>query len=824
MSSKKKSGGNIATSAPVNTDTRTAAPAEQATQAPDFIDKLGKAGPMAVLGLLALMAFWVYRHYLVGDNLFFFKDIGSDTWNYNYPTNLATTLSMKEHGWPTWSFARGMGQSFYPFFLRDPFDIILYLGGPDNVASLTAWKEYLKVVLGGFLFFRYLKTVGLTGIASTAGAMLFSFCGFMILGGTWLLFSFEAFNLALLLLAFEQFLVRGKWLLFPVAIFFIGISQPFNLFVYGLFLAAYAVLRMYQVGGYDVKKGAIVFLQMAGLGVLGIMLSGFTFIENIVQLLESPRGSGTTSYAATLSAVPMFQLVDQYQFGTAIMRFFSSDMLGSGTAFKGWMNTLEAPLFYCGIPCLLLMPQVFPTLKGRVRIAFIAFIAIWMLPVFFPYFRYAFWLFSGDYYRGYSMIVAAVFMYYSLVALDVILRERRVNLPILAISAVLMLLLLNYPFFPEGEFINSPIYTFASFILIVYAVLLFLMGRAKSPAYLPYIFLGAMAFELVYFSSTSVNEREPVTKEELTQKGGYNDGTKAALAAATAGDKSFYRVDKAFASSPAMHYSLNDALAQGFRGTSGYNPFNQLYYIRYLQLMGISDKKSEHESRWARGTAGRPILESQNRVKYFLDRGFNMPIWRVIADSIGIYDGISVFRNKLLLPFGYCYSKYIKESVFDQLSVSQKDFVSLQACVVADDNVASVKGMEEFRLSDTIQPQAFNLDVYAQKVAELGKESMTGEQINDTHVSGKVTTTAPRMLYLSMPYDGGWTLKVDGKATDKQIVFAGMTGVSLPAGTHTIELNYGIRYLNTGWMMTIAGLVACAGLWVFTRRKPQTAL
>lgn len=824
MSSKKKNGNNSVATTPAHTETRTAAPAEKVQHIPDYIDQMGKKGALVVLGVLALMAFWVYRQYLVGEYVYFFKDIGSDTWNYTYPIGYATAKAIKLQGWPSWSFLRGMGQSFYPFFLRDPFDAIIYMFGPSHIATLAIWKEYMKLILSGLIFFRYLKTVGLSGIASTAGAMLFSFCGFMITGGTWMLFSFEAFNLALLLLAFEQFLLQKKWLLFPVAIFLMGISQPFNLFVYGLFLAGYAVLRMYQVGGYDVKKGAIVFLQMAGLGVLGVMLSGFAFIENIVQLLESPRGSGTTSYASTLSSVPMFQPVDQFQLGTAVMRFFSSDMLGAGNAFKGWMNTLEAPLFYCGIPCLLLMPQVFPTLKGRVRIAFIAFIAIWMLPIFFPYFRYAFWLFSGDYYRGYSVIVAAVFLYYSVQALDVILRQRKVNLPILAISAILMLLLLNYPFFPEGEFINSPIHTFASFILIVYAVLLFLMGRATSAAYLPYVFLGAMAFELVYFSSVSVNDREPVTKEELTQNVGYNDGTRAALAAATAGDKSFYRVDKAYASSPAMHYSLNDALAQDFRGTSGYNPFNQLYYIRYLQLMGISDKKSEHESRWARGTAGRPILESQNRVKYFLDRGFNMPIWRVIADSLGTYEGITVFRNKLLLPFGYCYSKYIKESIFDNLSVTQKDFVSLQACVVADDNIDAVKGMEEFRLSDTIQPMAFNLDVYAQKIAELGRESMTDEQVTDTRIAGKITTAAPRIMYLSVPYDGGWTLMVDGKETDKQIVFAGMTGVSLPAGSHTIELNYHIRYLNTGWMMTIAGLVACAGLWVFTRRKPQTAL
>ncbi|GAA4462320.1 hypothetical protein GCM10023093_08680 [Nemorincola caseinilytica] len=786
------------------------------TPVADLFDTLGKKAAFVALGLLAVIAFIVYRHYLSLEHVFFFKDIGSDTYNYTYPTIYSVAA---QNGIPSWSFNRAMGQSMYPFSLRDPFEIFMYLAGAKNLIYATIFKEFAKVVLGGWVFYYYLRTVGFTAYTCIIGSICFAFCGFMVMGGTWALFSFEAFNLALLLLAFEQLLSKGKWLLFPIAIFLLAISQPFNLFVYGLFLAGYAILRMYQLGTYTFRSGTVLFVQMIGFGAIGMLLGGFMLLENIVQLLESPRGSGNTSYASALSSVPMFQAVDKFQLGTAVMRLFCTDLLGAAGSYKGWQNTLEAPLFYCGLPCLLLMPQVFPLLEKKKRLFFVVFLLIWLIPVFFPYFRYSFWLFTGDYYRAYSIVVAGFFMYYALVALDLIIRHQRVSLLTLGITLGVLFLLLNYPYFPEGEFINSALLTFVCFMLLVYGALLFFIGRQGSPVYLRYVLLAALAFEVIYFSSISVNDRDPVTAEELTQKKGYNDHTIDALDAINKVDHSFYRVDKAYGSSPAIHYSLNDGMAQNYHGTSGYNPFNQLYYIRYLQLMGVSDKNNEQDSRWARGLAGRPILESQNRVRYMMDKGFAMPIWRVTADSIGTFGDVRLFRSKYLLPFGYAYSRYIKESAFNTLSTTQKDFVSLRACVVADDKVASVQGMQEFRLADTIPAMAFNLDIYKQYVDELGHDSMADAKVEDTRITGKVTVGAAKMLYLTVPYDEGWHLSVDGKPREKDIVFAGMTGVSLAPGTHTIEMTYSLRYLGKGTLLTILGLVAYAALWFIMRRR-----
>jgi uncharacterized membrane protein YfhO len=808
-------------SIPVNTNNKN--PEVTANPAKDFFNTLGNKAPLFVLAIILLICFVVFKDYMLFEKAYYFKDMGSDSENYSYPNLYNTANYIALHGIPKWSFNFGMGQNIFPFFLRDPFDIFLYIGGKDHIFYATIYKEVTKILLGGLVFYYYLKMLKVSDYATIIGSLFYAFCGFTILGSGWQIFTFEAFNMALLLLSFEKLFTQKKWYLFPVSIFLIGISQPFNFYVYGFFLAAYALLRHFQTHAFTAKKVAATFLQMIGLGIIGILMSAPLMIEIIYQILESPRGSGTNSYASVLSSTPLFSISDPLQLGTSVMRFFSSDLLGSGTGFKGWTNYLEAPLFYCGLPCLLLMPQVFQFLEKKTKLIFIIFISIWILPIIFPYFRRAFWLFTGDYYRSYSFFVAFFFIYYSLMALDQITRKHKINLIVLIVTVVVLFGLLNYPFFEDKEIINPVIFVFVSIMLVVYGALLFFLGKEGSPGYLKYIFFAAIVCELAFLSRFTVNDRDAVTAEELSTRADYNDYTIDALKYLKQIDGSFYRIDKTYASSPAMHFSLNDGMAQNYHGTSGYSPFNQQYYIYYLQLMGISNKNVEIESRWALGLSSRPILESENRVKYILAKTTINPLWTIVCDQIATFGDVKVYRNKYVLPVGYTYSRFMKESAFENLSILQKDLTSLKTFVLKDADVGKAAGLSEFTLTDTTSAAAFNANVYRQCVNDLSNDTLVVTKFDETLLTGAIDAREQKMMYLSIPYDAGWTLKVDGQKTDKIILDAGMTGVMLSKGHHTIEMKYDLRFFKTGLLLFLLGLLLYGGLWYYLKQKKASA-
>jgi uncharacterized membrane protein YfhO len=391
--------------------------------------------------------------------------------------------------------------------------------------------------------------------------------------------------------------------------------------------------------------------------------------------------------------------------------------------------------------------------------------------------------------------------------------------------------LLCYPFFididtlkyPDSTPLNFPVFMFAVVVLLVYGTLLYFITNPKYTVYLKYAFCLVLMTELVYFSSTTMNSMEASETSEFQPKTGYNDYTFDALDYIKKTDRSFFRLDKSYFSSPAKYISHNDGMIQGYRSTRSYSPFNQLHYILYLQLMGILKEDVENESRWVMGLNTRPVLGAENQVKYYLAKTNVNPFWKIICEQLPPFGNVTAFRSNYVLPFGYTYDHYISEATFSGLSVVQKDFVSLRACVLDDYEMGKPHGLKPFLLRDTMPAASYSPVLFKQWGDELGREALGISHFNETSLTGSIDVSEDKIVYLSVPYDDGWELKVDGQPQEKAIVAAGMTGVLLKKGKHTIEMDYDLRYFTIGVMLSVAGLLAYAALWFYARAKKNRA-
>ena len=777
--------------------------------------------------LIAIVAFFVFKDFLLFNKVFQYKDIGSDTMNGLYPPIRHTADYIHRFGIPSWSFNYGMGQNIFPFFLHDPFDLILYIIGKNSIPWGFGYLEFLKVVSGGIIFFFYLRTIGMKGLTCITGALLFSFSGFMILGGGWFLFSYEAVNTALLLLAFERLYRYNSWFLFPFAVAGIVISQPFNLYLYGLFLAVYAAVRFLEdAKAFDWKKFLGMYGKLILFGLFGLALSSVFLFENVLQLIESPRGSGGNSYFEKLSSAPLFATGSLEHNITAIFRLFASDLLGTGSNFKGWNNYLEAPIFYSGLLSILLFPQVFPFLSKKNKIVYAAFFFIWVLPVVFPYFRYAFWLFTGDYYRGFSFFVSLTFIFLTVRALNHIDTTMKINFPILIVTVIVLFSVLSYPYYKNLRLspVDPTVMGFVKIMLFVYALLVIGLSHTKIKPYAVLFLLVALCAELGYLSGLTVNRRSIVTANELSKKIGYNDYTVEAVAFLKKRDNSFYRVDKNYFSSTAMHGSLNDGLAQDYYGTSAYHSFNQKYYILFLQSVNVVNKENENESRWANGLKNRPALESLGSVKYFLTVDENSSMRYVLSmgfDSIGHFGDVTVSQNKNHLPLGFAFDKYLTHSDFDKLSNPQKDFTLLRAFFIEDGEEKKYAGLARFQLTDTLPESAYTWDLIRDLTDSLRKNTLHMTEHGQTHFKGTIDLEKKELVFFSIPFDKGWKAHVDGKEQEILLVDAGLSGILLEKGKHNIELDFIPRFRKEGTIVSLTSL----GLFVFLawrKRKQKT--
>ena len=106
-------------------------------------------------------------------------------------------------------------------------------------------------------------------------------------------------------------------------------------------------------------------------------------------------------------------------------------------------------------------------------------------------------------------------------ALDKIIKTGKINIIGLGVSAVALLILLFYPYF-ETEDIRVPaVRNFVVIAILAYTLLLAFIPKMNKA--LSFGFIGFFAAELIYLSSISVNNRDILTSDELTQKTGYND-------------------------------------------------------------------------------------------------------------------------------------------------------------------------------------------------------------------------------------------------------------------------------------------------------------
>ena len=762
-----------------------------------------KYGFYILLFLLTIISFIVFYDFIFFDKLYLFKDIGSDSINANYPHEFQVAYYMQHVSlMPKWSFYQGMGQNIFPFSIPDPFYFFLVIGGTDHLAHGIVFMEIAKIFCAGIFFYLFLKKIHISGYAAVIGSVLYSFSAFIILGSCWNIFSTEAVYLALLLYAFEKLYQDNKIILFPVAICLIAINQPLDLFLMGLFLTVYILFRyLTESPFFKLKEVSFVFLKTAGLGLLGICITSFFFLGDIVQMMESPRGGGDASYFNKLTSATLFELEGKEHYVTALMRFFSSDIMGTGSDFSGWYNYLEAPLFYIGLIIFLLIPQLFQFLNKKRKIVFLSFILLFLLPVVFPFFRYAFWLFTGNYYRIYSFFVAVSLLLCSVISLNHINKEFKINLKILGLSIIILLILVNYHSF------NEDVKYLVTVFLIIYTILISLLLLKRYKNVIKLVIISLIAIELIVFSNVTVNDRPVISGSEFKEKVGYNDYTNEAVAYLNKSDKSFFRINKEYSSGPSAYSSINDAQVQRFYGTPSYNSFNQINYINFLGELGIIHKQVENETRWAPGLAGIPFLHPFGSIKYALTKKPKSGLLNFNYDSLTTIGDVEILKNKYTLPLGFTYDKFISKKDFRKLSPYQKPIVLLKAFVYDDSSYGNINELSKFQLADT--SVNFTWQEYANDMANLKKDTLSMEEFGQNLIKGKIKLDRQKLLFFSIPFDKGWTIKIDNMTVKPLIVNIGFTGFMVGPGEHKIELSFIPRFYRLG------AIVSCLSLIVF---------
>ena len=775
-------------------------------------------------GIIALMLVWIYKGFLFGRYAYMFKDIGSDSYNLIYPQFYHHASYLEKFGdIPKWSFQQGLGQNVHPFWF-DPISSFLFLIFKTDSAPVMIWMQVIYMFLAGICFCLYLKSLSIKNYPAIIGGILYTFCGYVIIGGTWTVdkFPLEVLHVALLLYGVEQASMRNRWFILPLGIALVGIHQPFDLYLYSLLLLVYIIVRYAERG--DLKSVSFIkfILVLLGLGVLGVGISSFQSLSNLQQMIDSPRVSGDYSYGDKLKQIPILSLANWNEYSTVLLRMFSSDILGDGKSYSGWQNYMEAPVFYCGLVSLILAPLFFAQLEKKQQIIYGALTALVLIIIVFPFFRYSFWLFTGDYYRTISLFIVCLLIFYSTRALNYIYETGKLNLIILATTIVVLLLAVN-TVVSDGQRVDKNIKSAVNIFLVLYGGVL-LMLKSSSFRRIAFILLGFLVIaEILFFTTSSIKKRDAYTKQELLDTSlGFKDATIDAVEYLKKNDSNFYRIEKNYSSGTAIHGSVNDAKIQGYFGTRSYHSFNQLNYVRFLESVKLIRKNDENGSRWLYGAIASPLIQRVCGVKYFLTKDINASYLKnANQDSITTLRDVKVFKVKDTFPLGVTFDSYISETNFNKLDSVSRQAILLQTVAVTSSFQTKLKGFRQLT-SANIPDTGITFDVLKSWIDRAKQDTLQITEFKPNFIKGNINLEASKILFLAIPHDKGWSAMVDGKQLPIEKVDAGLMGILLEKGNHKVELTFEPPYVKEGTYVSIVSLLLWgAGVVFFSRRRKK---
>ncbi len=129
-------------------------------------------------------------------------------------------------------------------------------------------------------------------------------------------------------------------------------------------------------------------------------------------------------------------------------------------------------------------------------------------------------------------------------------------------------------------------------------------------------------------------------------------------------------------------------------------------------------------------------------------------------------------------------SKYFTNETYHILSLGQhsKDELLILSMSLEEDKVYIGDVGEFFYYLDE--------EVFKDVMPRLMSGEYNIDDWTDTHFKGSITAENDGLFFLTVPYDDGWKVYVDGEPCETFMVLEALTAVNLTAGEHTVELKY----------------------------------
>ncbi len=200
-----------------------------------------------------------------------------------------------------------------------------------------------------------------------------------------------------------------------------------------------------------------------------------------------------------------------------------------------------------------------------------------------------------------------------------------------------------------------------------------------------------------------------------------------------------------------------------------------------------------------------------------------MPGWAYYGNA----NGYDIWENQCCIPMGFTYDFYQTRTQYEERtegsdsSTGTRELSMLRAVVIEDEDIRAVHQLLEPLDSGN---QHFTEETYFDDCAARMEHCCTDFAYSNTGFSAQISVPGNRLVFFSVPWEPGWTAKVNGQETDIIRANVGFMAVTVPKGENVqIEFVYRTPGLGLGAFITILSLMGLVGYLTLCKRLEDTA-
>ena len=632
-----------------------------------------KKHPKILLSILVLVtACIVYHQYIMGDYVFLFTDIGSDT-TEQYIMHYSSIVNHIRNGnFSLWDFTNGFGTSMYQLNLFNPLLWLLYLPGilfgPQVMPGCLIYIHIFTMILSALAVWAFLSCFSFSAKSRFLAAYIYAFNGFLTVWGQHYQFGIITVLLPLLLMFVEKSLQKRRLSIGTVLCTGVMVLSTYYLSYMALILTAFYLLLRIPSFQRGAKAFFGTFCKQCSFLLLGVGIGAVNLLPSyaLVYNVSSRMDSGMGFLERCLSS---FAPYSAEYYDTLLHRLLSGNLQGTGSIsnpYSGYGNYYEAPSLFFSSLFLILLIQfliLFPRMKTGRRQKIIGWIAV-ASGMFSVLIMFGSLVFNGFAYpfSRHTFLLMPFFALLTAFMLDHVLKSKKFSLAGALVAALICLAV----YLPSAR--SALVFSFACNALILCAtaliMILLLLFLARSQTARTRTLTFTLLFLTVILNVSSdthatVSGRGSIERGSAYFENLYGSDFQELTSWLRETDPSFYRMEKDYAAGS----QCMDSLGQYYRGISTYNSTLNKNLLEFADklLPNLYYVNSSHLS--FRQIANSSEYASLFGIKYIVSR--NPELQNSDYKLLRQFGSLYLYENQKYSSFARFYTRTLSSSVFE---------------------------------------------------------------------------------------------------------------------------------------------------------------